>query len=80
MIDSAARSSSRIDRIDVDGADFLHPDFGSNPDYGIPYVVVPGDQPGAPIRRWNDGSLNELKAIPGDAFEVIDPGPEKTPC
>ena len=26
-----------------DGA-FVHPDFGSNPDYGIPYVVVPGDQ------------------------------------
>jgi hypothetical protein len=23
---------------------FVHPDFGSNPDYGIPYVVVPRDQ------------------------------------
>ena len=27
----------------------LHPDFGSNPDYGIPYVVVPGNQPRVPI-------------------------------
>jgi hypothetical protein len=24
---------------------YLHPDFGSNPTYGIPYVVVPGTQP-----------------------------------
>lgn len=24
---------------------YLHPDWGSNPDYGIPYIVVPGSQP-----------------------------------
>jgi hypothetical protein len=29
--------------------DFLHPDFGSNPGYGIPFVVVPGNQPRVPI-------------------------------
>jgi hypothetical protein len=27
----------------------LHPDFGSNPDYGIPYTVVPGTQPKVPV-------------------------------
>ena len=27
----------------------LHPDFGSNPTYGIPYVVVPGSQPLVPM-------------------------------
>jgi len=27
----------------------LHPDFGSNPTYGIPYVVVPGSQPFVPM-------------------------------
>jgi hypothetical protein len=27
----------------------IHPDFGSNPGYGIPYVVVPGAQPKVPI-------------------------------
>jgi hypothetical protein len=26
------------------GATFLHPDFGPDPTYGIPYVVVPGSQ------------------------------------
>lgn len=29
---------------------FLHPDFGSNPSYGIPYSVVPVSQPKVPIR------------------------------
>ncbi len=27
----------------------LHPDFGSDPSYGIPYVVVPANQPSVPI-------------------------------
>jgi hypothetical protein len=27
----------------------LHPDFGSDPSYGIPYVVVPASQPKVPI-------------------------------
>lgn len=45
-----AEGSDRIiERIEADGGDSLHPDFGSNPAYGIPYVVVPGDQPGVPV-------------------------------
>lgn len=31
------------------GTKFLHADFGSNPDYGIPFVVVPGTQPKVPM-------------------------------
>jgi len=27
----------------------LHPDFGSNPTYGIPYITVPGTQPKVPM-------------------------------
>jgi len=44
------RSDEIIDQINADGSDFLHPDFGSNPAYGIPFVVVPPDQPRVPIR------------------------------
>jgi hypothetical protein len=33
----------------IGAATNLHPDFGSNPTYGIPYIVVPGTQPFAPI-------------------------------
>ena len=35
---------------------------------------------GSMDRRWNDENLNQLKSIPGSAFEVIDPGPETSPC
>jgi hypothetical protein len=27
----------------------LHPDFGSNPSYGMPYIVVPASQPKLPV-------------------------------
>ncbi len=33
----------------IGGSRFLHPDFGSNPSYGIPYSVVPASQPKVPI-------------------------------
>jgi hypothetical protein len=49
------RSSAIVDRIRADGSDDLHPDFGSNPEYGIPYVVVPGVQPDVPVRIGPDG-------------------------
>jgi hypothetical protein len=28
--------------------------------------------------RWNDGDLNQLKVVPGSAFEVVDTGPIRT--
>ena len=43
------RSDSYVAQINSDGGDMMHPDFGSNLDYGIPYVVVPGNQPRVPI-------------------------------
>jgi hypothetical protein len=33
---------------------------------------------GAPDPRWNDEDLDQLKAIPGSAFEVVDTGPVQT--
>lgn len=43
----------------------LHPDFGSDPTYGIPYVVVPGTQPKV--------------AITFDSADESDPGPYPIP-
>ena len=37
------RRRAIIATIQADGGDRLHPDFGENPDYGIPFVVVPGE-------------------------------------
>ena len=33
----------------IGGGRFLHPDFGSNPSYGIPYSTVPAGQPKLPV-------------------------------
>jgi len=41
-------SAAYVTRIDS-FRQLLHPDFGSNPSYGIPYAVVPGSQPLVPI-------------------------------
>ena len=41
------RSDAYIASIGASG--LVHPDFGSNPDYGIPFVVVPASQPKLPI-------------------------------
>ncbi len=35
---------------------------------------------GSTDRRWNDENLNQLKEIPGSAFEVVQSGPETSPC
>jgi hypothetical protein len=41
-------SDAYVDSI-MAGAQFLHADFGSNPDYGIPITVVPANQPMVPM-------------------------------
>jgi hypothetical protein len=43
-------SANYISTITADGGNqFLHPDFGEDPAYGIPYVVVPQTQPLVPM-------------------------------
>ncbi len=47
---------------------FLHPDFGSNLTYGIPYVVVAGTQPKVPVTfDYDDDSDPGPYPIPQDA-------------
>jgi hypothetical protein len=58
-------SSQIISRL---GASNLHPDFGENPLYGIPFVVVPSTQPLVPITYNPNGYGDES-----------DPGPFPIP-
>jgi hypothetical protein len=58
------RSNQIIDRINADGGGELHPDFGSNPSYGIPYVVVPPVQPAVPIRFTAYGDESDRGPYP----------------
>ena len=51
--------------IDSIGADTnLHPDFGSDPTYGIPYVVVPEDQKAVPITYDAYGDESDAGPFP----------------
>ena len=61
-----------------EGAQFLHADFGSNPDWGIPYSVVPGSQPFVPIvfTEYPDESDPGPYPVPADA--AIEGGSDST--
>jgi len=64
-----SRSAQMISYIQARGGDNLHPDFGENPAYGIPYVVVPQGQPLVPITydAYGDESDPGPFPIPLDA-------------
>lgn len=51
-----ASSNQIVSRINSLGGDSLHPDFGGNGAYGIPYVTVPGSEPKVPIHFTAYGS------------------------
>jgi hypothetical protein len=65
-LDQAESSEAVIDRILADGGDSLHPDFGSNPNYGIPFEIVPPGQKRVKVK---------LKAY----LHESDPGPHPIP-
>jgi hypothetical protein len=64
-----ADSAAIIATIQSNGGTRLHPDFGENPDYGIPFVIVPADQPGVAIDyvAYGDESDPGPFPIPSDA-------------
>lgn len=59
------------------GASELHPDFGSNPDYGIPFVVVPSDQPMVPIAFTAYGDESDPGPYPVPANAPIEAGGDR---
>ena len=58
------RSDQMIARIQATGSHDLHPDFGADPSYGIPFVVVPATQPDVPIRYDAYGSQSDPGPFP----------------
>jgi hypothetical protein len=57
-------SGAIISSIQSNGGTRLHPDFGENPDYGIPFVVVPGSQPLVPITYTAYGDESDPGPFP----------------
>lgn len=60
----APRSRQIIRRINSTGGDRLHPDFGSNPAYGIPFRVVRPTQPPQPVRYAAYGAESDQGPFP----------------
>ncbi|HEY4333128.1 MAG TPA: hypothetical protein VGM78_11185 [Ilumatobacteraceae bacterium] len=59
----SAATISRILSIKGQGPN-LHPDFGENPDYGIPFVIVPASQPLVPISYDGAGDQSDQGPMP----------------
>ncbi|HEX6658237.1 MAG TPA: hypothetical protein VF065_09160 [Ilumatobacter sp.] len=57
-------SAAIISSIQSNGGTRLHPDFGENSDYGIPFVVVPGGQPLVPITYTAYGDESDPGPFP----------------
>ncbi|MGN6607772.1 MAG: hypothetical protein ACTHMS_12290 [Jatrophihabitans sp.] len=55
----------------------LHPDFGSNPSYGIPYVVVPATQPRVPIRFTAYGDESDPGPYPVPLTARVEAGGDR---
>jgi hypothetical protein len=69
------RSSKYLAKIrSLGGNQFIHPDFGSNPTYGIPYVVVPGVQPTVPTRFTLYGDESDPGPYPIPPHAPIEAG------
>jgi Chitinase A, N-terminal domain len=69
------RSSQYLAKIrSLGGNQFIHPDFGSNPNYGIPYVVVPGVQPRVPTQFTLYGDESDPGPYPIPPHAPIEAG------
>src|SRR5579875_443902 len=55
----------------------LHPDFGSNPSYGIPYEVVPKDQRRVPIRFTAYGDESDPGPYPVPLHARVEAGSDR---
>lgn len=53
----------------------LHPDFGADPTYGIPYVIVSGNQPKVPIEFTDYGDESDPGPYPVPPDAPIEGGP-----
>lgn len=55
----------------------LHPDFGANPDYGIPFNVVSGSQPKVPINFDAYGDESDPGPYPVPANAAVEAGSDR---
>src|SRR3954451_10150406 len=61
----------------IGGKTNLHPDFGSNATYGIPYVVVPADQTKVPITFTESAPESDPGPYPVPLTAPVEAGSDK---
>jgi hypothetical protein len=75
----AANSANYMSKLAaLGGNQKLHPDFGSNPAYGIPFVVVPSTQPLVPITFTAYGDESDPGPYPIPANAPVEGGANST--
>jgi hypothetical protein len=72
-----ARSSAIIAEIQATGGTAVHPDFGSNPSYGIPFVVVPAGQPALPVTYTAYGDESDPGPFPIPLTAPVESGSDR---
>jgi hypothetical protein len=72
-----ARSAQMIAFIQAHGGSNLHPDFGQNPAYGIPFVVVPQNQPLVPISYDAYGAESDAGPFPVPLDAPVESGSDR---
>ena len=71
-------SANFIAAIDASGGNgFLHADFGSNPEYGIPYIVVPASQPVMPVNFTDYGDESDPGPYPVPLNAPVEAGGDR---
>ncbi|HXS46349.1 MAG TPA: hypothetical protein VN756_02690, partial [Solirubrobacterales bacterium] len=70
----APNSAATIAYINANGGNFLHPDFGSPPTYGFPYVVVGPGQFELPVHYTAYGSESDPGPFPIPAGAPVEGG------
>ena len=70
-------SAKWIASINGGGTRNVHPDFGSNPDYGIPFTVVPAGQAPLPVRFTDYGNESDPGPYPIPLSAKIEAGGDR---
>jgi len=70
-------SDAYVASISAFGDEFLHADFGSNPDYGIPYVVVPEAQAFVPVTFTEYGDESDPGPYPVPPAAPVEAGSDR---
>ena len=71
------QSSTWLRSVNGAGVRYVHPDFGSNPDYGIPFTIVPASQPGVAVTFDDYGDESDPGPYPIPTNAPIEAGGDR---